>query len=63
MGILCRAVRIVGVVGDEALGSQKKFCQKLRDRHFHKHDVTAERGFNGLRILPQEGGEATWDYR
>jgi putative DNA primase/helicase len=47
----------------EALGSQKKFCQKLRDRHFHKHDVTAGRGFKGLRILPQEGSEATWDYR
>jgi putative DNA primase/helicase len=47
----------------EALGSQKKFCQKLRDRHFHKHDVTAGRGFNGLRILPQEGCEATWEYR
>jgi len=47
----------------EALGSQKKFSQKLAARHFRKHDMTTGRGFYGLRILPQEGGETTWDYR
>lgn len=46
----------------EALGSQKKFSQKLRDRHFHKHDKNTGRGFYGLRIRPQEGGETAWDY-
>lgn len=44
-------------------GSQKKFSQKLRDRHFHKHDMTTGRGFYGLRILPQDGGEAPWENR
>jgi putative DNA primase/helicase len=47
----------------EALGSQKKFSRKLVDRKFPKHDVTAGRGFYGLRILPQDGGETTWDTR
>jgi putative DNA primase/helicase len=47
----------------EALGSQKKFSQKLAERKFPKHNTAAARGFNGLRILPQEGSEATWDCR
>ena len=47
----------------EALGSQKKFSRMLVDRKFPKHDVTAGRGFYGLRILPQDGGETTWDTR
>jgi putative DNA primase/helicase len=47
----------------EALGSQKKFSQKLAERRFPNHNTAAARGFNGLRILPQEGSEATWDCR
>jgi putative DNA primase/helicase len=47
----------------EALGSQKKFSQKMAERKFPKHNTAAARGFNGLRILPQEGSEATWDCR
>jgi putative DNA primase/helicase len=47
----------------EALGSQKKFSQKLAERKFPKHNTAAARGFNGLRILPQEGSEAMWDCR
>jgi putative DNA primase/helicase len=47
----------------EALGSQKKFSQKLVERKFSKHRMTAGEGFYGLRILPQEGSESTWDSR
>ena len=36
----------------EALGSQKKFSQKLAERKFPKHKMTAGGGFYGLRILP-----------
>jgi putative DNA primase/helicase len=46
----------------EAVGSQKKFSQKLAERKFPKHNLNTARGFNGLRILPQEQGAASWDY-
>jgi putative DNA primase/helicase len=48
----------------EALGSQKKFSQKLAERpndKFRKHDTRNGKGFFGLRILPQDGGEAAWE--
>jgi putative DNA primase/helicase len=44
-------------------GSQKKFSQRLRDRHFHKRDLKTGKGFDGLRILPIFEGEATWETR
>jgi putative DNA primase/helicase len=44
-------------------GSQKKFSRKLVDRNFNKHDLTAGRGFYGLRIVPVFEGEDTWGTR
>jgi putative DNA primase/helicase len=47
----------------EALGSQRKFSQKLVERKFSKHRTNAGEGFYGLRILPLFEGETTWENR
>jgi putative DNA primase/helicase len=47
----------------EALGSQRKFSQKLVERKFNKHRTNAGEGFSGLRILPLFEGDTTWENR
>lgn len=50
----------------EALGSQRKFSQKLAERpkdKFHKRNTMTGKGFDGLRILPVFDGEAGWETR
>jgi putative DNA primase/helicase len=47
----------------EAIGTQKKFIQRLVDRKFSKHKMAAGVGFDGLRILPREEANTTWATR
>jgi putative DNA primase/helicase len=50
----------------EALGSQRKFSQKLAERpkdKFHKRDTMIGKGFDGIRIKPLDDAPEAWETR
>jgi putative DNA primase/helicase len=47
----------------EFVGSQKKLTQKLEDRGFTKKDTNKAKGFQGLRLIPDERPETHWRER
>jgi putative DNA primase/helicase len=47
----------------EAVGSQKKLTQALADRGFTIHNTTKARGLYGLRVIPEEPPQSSWEVR